>query len=111
MGLASLLDGGYTNETHPLAYSAGGQDPNSNILNHDATMKAVDSEKFEMSMSEELEKYGTTRSMRSLRNLMCSKETQSYDQYGHIDIRRLLMVTYTAIDHVSVMMEAHRYMS
>ena len=46
----SMLDGSYTNETHLLAYEAGGQDTNSIILNHDAAMKAVDSDKFKISM-------------------------------------------------------------
>ena len=52
----SMLDGGETNETHTLAYSVGRQVPNPNILNHDTAMKAVDSDKFEVSMAEELDK-------------------------------------------------------
>ena len=39
-----------------MPYSLPIQGPNPNILNHDAAMKALDSDKFEVSMSEELEK-------------------------------------------------------
>ena len=44
------------NDTHSLAYAAGGLGPNLYILNHDTVMKAVDSDKFEISMAEELDK-------------------------------------------------------
>ena len=52
----SMLNGQHSNETHLLAYTAGGQVPNPNILNHNVAMKAVDSDKFEISMGEELDK-------------------------------------------------------
>ena len=39
-----MIDGNQHNDTHPLAYAAGGLGPNPNILNHDAAMKAVDNE-------------------------------------------------------------------
>ena len=51
-----MIDGNQHNDTHPLAYAAGGLGPNPNILNHDAAMKAVDNDKFEISMAEELDK-------------------------------------------------------
>ena len=31
----SVIDGQQINDTHPLAYAAGGQGPNPNILNHE----------------------------------------------------------------------------
>ena len=51
-----MIDGNQHNDTHPLAYAAGGLGPNPNILNHDAAMKAVDSDKFEIYMAEKLDK-------------------------------------------------------
>ena len=59
-----MIDRNQSNDVHSLAYAAGEQDPNPNILNHDAVMKAVDCDKFEMSMGEELDKMWKTTSMR-----------------------------------------------
>ena len=36
------------------------------------------------------------------------EDTPSSDQYGHTDVKQHLMATYTATDHVSVLMEAHK---
>ena len=52
----SIIDGNQHNTTHPLAYDAGGLGPNHNILSHDAAMKSVDSDKFEIFMIEEFGK-------------------------------------------------------
>ena len=52
----SIIDGHQSNGTHPLVYAAGGQGPNPNVFTHNAAMKAVDREKFEISMGEELDK-------------------------------------------------------
>ena len=51
-----MIDGQQINDTHPLAYAAGGQGPNPNILNHDDAMRALDSKEFEASMGEEIER-------------------------------------------------------
>ena len=51
----NMVDGEY-NDTHPLAFAAGGLGPNPNILNHSEAMAAVDKVNFEESMTEEMEK-------------------------------------------------------
>ena len=51
----SELTGNQCNDVHPLAYAAGSQGANPNILSHDQAMKAVDKDKFELSMVEELD--------------------------------------------------------
>ena len=43
-------------DTHTLAYTAGGLESNPNILSRDVEIKAVGSDKFEISMDEELDK-------------------------------------------------------
>mgnify|MGYP001256284380 CR=1 FL=1 len=51
----NIMDGEH-NDTHPLAFAAGGLGPNPNILSHGEAMAVVDKENSEESMSEEMEK-------------------------------------------------------
>ena len=44
------------NDTHPLAFTAGGLGTNPVILSHDEAMAVVDKVNFEESMNEEMEK-------------------------------------------------------
>ena len=79
----SMIDGNQYNDTHPLVNAAGGLGQNPNILGHDVAMKAVDSDKLEISMAEELEKCRRIKFMRLLKRSMCVKYTPSLDQYSH----------------------------
>ena len=51
-----MIDGHQSNDTHPFSYTAGRQGPNPKISNHDASMKAIDRDKLEISKGEELDK-------------------------------------------------------
>ena len=78
-----MIYGNQHNNTHPLAYAAGGLGPNPNILDHDAAMKAVDSDKFEISMAGNLTKMWENKNYEIIKGKMCVKDTPSSDQYGH----------------------------
>ena len=45
--------------------------------------------------------------MKSLRNLKCQKDIQSFDKYGCADVKPHLIATYIVTGHVSVLMKAH----
>ena len=52
----NMLDGDQMNEVHPMAFVASGHGPNPNILSHGEAMAAVDKDKFDESMNEEMVK-------------------------------------------------------
>ena len=52
----NMLEGDQMNDVHPLVFAASGQGPNPNILNHGEAMAAVDKDKFDESMNEEMVK-------------------------------------------------------
>ena len=47
---------GDINETHPLAFVSSAQGVKPTLLSHNQAMQAVDKDKFELSMAEEIEK-------------------------------------------------------
>ena len=52
----NMLDGDQMNDVHPMAFVASGNGPNPNILSHGEAMAAVDEDKFDESMNEEMVK-------------------------------------------------------